>query len=242
MYRERSTPTMERIKNYEPIYCRPEAYRLFVDALGELWNTGGLLRAAIAVSMHALDDISPESVEARLYALSERVRQRSPSGKVQAIQANLHAVLFDEEGFAGNLDQYYNALNSYVPAVLNTKRGLPIVLALIYKVVGDWAGLTIEGVNAPGHFLTRVQCGDRWMIVDPFFGGQVLSREEAFQRLERVAGRRLPRHDEMLATPTHEQWLVRLLGNLRQLFATEGRRDDLAAMTELLQALNAARR
>jgi regulator of sirC expression with transglutaminase-like and TPR domain len=76
------------------------------------------------------------------------------------------------------------------------------------------------------------------MIVDPFFSGQVLSREEAFRRLERVANRKLPRCDEYLATATHAQWIARLLGNLRQLFATEGRKDDLVAMNELTQALN----
>jgi regulator of sirC expression with transglutaminase-like and TPR domain len=223
----------------QPVYCRPEAYDLFTRALPDLWSTAGLLRAAVAVSMHALDDVCPEGVEDRLRDLSERVRERAPSGRTAALQANLHRVLFEEEGFTGNLDQYYNALNSYLPAVLHTRLGLPLVLALIYKVVGDGAGLTITGINAPGHFLVRVHCGDSWMIVDPFFGGQVLSRGEAFDRLDRVAGRKLPRHDELLAVPTHEQWLGRLLGNLRQLFATEGRRDDLAAMTELSHALRA---
>jgi regulator of sirC expression with transglutaminase-like and TPR domain len=230
---------LTNVQNQVPVYCRPEAYDLFTRSLPELWSTAGLLRAAIAVSMHALDDVNPEAIEERLRDLSERVTERSPSGRTAALQANLHAVLFEEEGFVGNQEQYYNALNSYVPAVLHTKLGLPLVLALIYKVVGDGAGLTITGINAPGHFLARVHCGESWMIVDPFFGGQVLSRDETFDRLDRVAGRKLPRHDELLAIPTHEQWLSRLLGNLRQLFATEGRRDDLAAMTELSQALRA---
>lgn len=225
---------------YEPVYCRPEAYHLFTRSLPELWSSSGLLRAAVAVSMHALDDVDVDQIEARLRTLSERVCERAPSGRTDALVANLHAVLFEEEGFKGNLNQYYNALNSYVPAVLQTKRGLPIVLSLIYKVVGDGAGMTITGINAPGHFLVRVHgttSSTSSMIVDPFFGGQVLTKEETFERLDRVAGRPLPRQDDLLAMPTHAQWIARLLGNLRQLFATEGRRDDLAAMTELAQAL-----
>jgi ABC-type dipeptide/oligopeptide/nickel transport system ATPase component len=95
----------------------------------------------------------------------------------------MHAVLFEEEGFAGNLDRYYNALNSYLPAALNTRHGVPILLSLIYKVVGQWAGLTVKGINAPGHFMVRVRCDNAWMIVDPFFGGQMLTRDEAFDRL-----------------------------------------------------------
>jgi regulator of sirC expression with transglutaminase-like and TPR domain len=135
---------------------------------------------------------------------------------------------------------YYNALNSYLPAVLNSRRGLPILLSLVYKLVADGTGLTVHGVNAPGHFMVRVACDGAWMIVDPFFGGQVLSREEAFHRLDRVAERRLPRCDEYLATPTHRQWMARILGNLRQLFLAEGRLNDLAAMNELAAALEAS--
>jgi len=219
------------------LHCRPEALEFFAKQLPQLHTTEGLLRAAIGISMHALDDVDPERIEQRLRTLSLRVCERSPSGRDAAVLANMHAVLFEEEGFIGNLDRYYNALNSYIPAVLNTRRGLPIVLSLIYKVVGEWAGLKVEGVNAPGHFMVRVHCDNSWMIVDPFFGGQVLTRDEAFDRIDRVAGQSMPRMDQMLTIPTHEQWLVRILGNLRQLFATEGRLEDLAAMNEMAAIL-----
>ena len=220
-----------------PLYCRPEAYQFFLEQLPLLHSTDGLVRAAIAVSMHALDDLDPERVEQRLKIMSLRVIERSPSGRVAALLANMHTVLFEEEGFAGSTEHYYNALNSYLPAVLNSRRGLPVLLSLLYKTVAEGAGLTVEGINAPGHFMVRVRCDNRWMIVDPFFRGQVLSREEAFKRLDRVAQRPLPRIDVLLATATHAQWLTRILGNLRQLFATEGRREDLAAMSELSAAL-----
>jgi regulator of sirC expression with transglutaminase-like and TPR domain len=219
-------------------HCQPEALAFFENQLPHLQTTEGLLRAAIAVSMHALDDVDAERVEQRLRIVSLRVVERSPSRREAAILANMHSVLFDEEGFLGNLERYYNALNSYVPAVLDTRRGLPIILSLIYKVVGEWAGLRVEGINAPGHFMVRVHCDRAWMIVDPFFGGQVLSRAEAFDRIDRVAGSRIPRTNQMLATATNEQWLIRILGNLRQLFSTEGRVEDLAAMTELQSVLS----
>jgi regulator of sirC expression with transglutaminase-like and TPR domain len=235
-------PTATKLRTHESQYCHPEAYKFFLEQLPHLHSTEGLVRAAIAISMHAIDDVDPNRVEQRLKVFSVRVRERSPSLTAPAILANLHAVLFDEEGFAGNLERYYNALNSYLPVVLNSRVGLPITLSLIYKAVGTWAGLEVEGINAPGHFLVRVRCHDRWMIVDPFFGGQMPTRDEAYARLDRVHGRALPRSEDFLATATHEQWIARLLGNLRQLFATEGRRDDLAAMTELSKALRVVTR
>src|SRR5262249_9128800 len=180
--------TIITTKLQEPIYCRPEAYQFFVAQLPHLSSIEGLLRAAIAVSLHALDDVEPQRVEDRLRVYGLRVKERSPSQSVAALQANLHEGLFDEEGFAGNLERYYSALNSYVPVVLNTRNGLPVTLSLIYKVVGQWVGLCVEGINAPGHFMVRVRCERSWMIVDPFFGGQMLTRDEAFRRLDRVAG------------------------------------------------------
>jgi regulator of sirC expression with transglutaminase-like and TPR domain len=115
-------------------------------------------------------------------------------------------------------------------------------LALIYKVVGQRAGLTIQGVNAPGHFMVRVRCDDAWMIVDPYFGGQMLTRDEAFDRVDEVSEKRFRRHDGLLATPTHQQWLIRILDNLQQLFDDDNRHDDLAAMRELANVLDAVQR
>lgn len=218
-------------------YCQAEAYELFCEQLPVLETNLGLCRAAIAISLHAFDDLDPSRIEKRLEVLSLRVLERAPSRQPSAVLANLHAVLFDEEGFAGDMQGYYNALNCYLPAVLNSRRGLPVLLSLVYKLVAEGTGLTVHGVNAPGHFMVRVASERGDMIVDPFFGGQLLSRKEAFDRLDRVANKRLPRAAEYLAAPTHRQWLARILGNLRQMFLAEGRLDDLAAMSELTAAL-----
>jgi hypothetical protein len=66
--------------------------------------------------MHALDDVDPNRVEQRLEVLSLRVRERCPSRRAAAILANMHAVLFEEEGFGVQLDEklYRNAISSYV--------------------------------------------------------------------------------------------------------------------------------
>jgi regulator of sirC expression with transglutaminase-like and TPR domain len=220
-----------------PHFCRPLAYEHFCRQLDSLDATPNLVQAAVAIAMHELEGIVPEDVAGRLNRLAARVGGRVHSGNEQALLAHLHDVLFVEEGFAGNTDEYYAAQNSYLPVVLQTKRGLPIILALIYKAVAEGVGLQVAGINSPAHFLVRVRSGSEWMIVDPFFHGQSLSREEAFARLEQVGGREVPRDDQILAPATHQQWLARILANLQSLFANQGRQDDLAAMTELQEAL-----
>lgn len=223
-----------------PNFCRPIAYEHFVRQLDTLDTTASLVQAAVAISMHELDTIAPEQIAGRLNKLSARIGGRVHSGNQQALLAHLHDVLFVEEGFAGNTERYYDAENSYLPVVLQTKRGLPIILALLYKAVAEGVGLEVEGINSPGHFLVQVRCGGEggeWMFVDPFFHGQSLSREEAFARLEQMGGREVPRDEQVLSPATHQQWLSRILANLQAQFANDGRQDDLAAMTELQEAL-----
>lgn len=216
-----------------PFSCRTEAYDLFAAQIPDLETTDSLLRAAIAVSMHAFEDVDPTEIDCRLSALAGRIRSRVRGKNVQALLAHLHCVLFEEEGFAGNLRNYYHPLNSFLPAVLESRRGIPITLSLIYKVVAERAGLEVEGVNAPGHFLARVKTETGGMIVDPFYRGGVLTEAEAWQRIKLVTGRNLPESPCFLAPATHEQWILRILANLQHIYTVHQRTDDLAAMNEL---------
>jgi regulator of sirC expression with transglutaminase-like and TPR domain len=222
----------------QPTLCRPESFFLFKKQLPILESTLGLVRAAVAISMHAREDFESHEVERRMADLGKRVRGRVRSRQPQAVLAHLHEVLFEEEGFRGNADDYYNPLNSYLPAVLELRTGIPITLSLVYKVVAEHVGLKVTGVNAPGHFVLRVMTDEGWMIVDPFFCGGVLTEEEAFQRIEHVSGRAVPRTDEYLAAASHSQWISRMLTNLQHVFATRDRRNDLVAMSELLALLD----
>jgi regulator of sirC expression with transglutaminase-like and TPR domain len=224
--------------NQKPSLCRPKAFYFFADQLSIIDTTEGLLNAALAISMHALDDVDPEAVKTRLSELAQTVRRRVRGRQPQAWLAHLHAVLFDEEEFRGNRQDYYNPLNSYLSSVLETRQGIPITLCLLYKVVAEEVGLEVEGVNAPGHFLARVKTGESPLIVDPFFGGGVLTEDESFDRVERITGRSTPRTPQYLAAALHPQWLSRMLVNLQHIFASTDQRSDLAAMSELQSLLD----
>jgi len=221
-----------------PEHCRPAAFHLFAEQIPVLETTNGLLKAAIAISMHGLDDVDPEDVELQLQAMADEVSSRVQGRQPQALLAHLHDTLFVDHGFRGNAEDYYNADNSYLSRVLETRNGIPITLCLIYKVVAERIGFHVEGVNAPGHFLARVISEDDTMIVDPFFLGSVLTEAESFERVEEVSGRAVPRSDQYLAAATHSQWLSRMLVNLQHVFATQERRVDLAAMSELQSLLD----
>ena len=123
-----------------------------------------------------MGDVQLADLWRQLEGYARRVRERAPSGNRRALLAHLHQVLFEEEGFAGNQQQYYTAENSYLPEVLATRQGIPISLTLVYKAVAELAGLQVVGLNSPGHFLAAVNDGEGEIIVDPFFGGQKVTR------------------------------------------------------------------
>lgn len=228
--------------NAKPVHCRPEAFALFAAQVPHLESSRGLLHAAVALSMHELHEADPAGVEARLDHLAQTVRARVKSDQPQALLAHAHDVLFEEEGFTGNNEDYDNPFNSYLPVVLKNRRGMPIALVLIYKLVIERLGLRVRGINAPGHFLAGVEAapGAPLLLIDPFSGGEALSRHEAFERIEHVTGAPLPRSERFLTPATHRQWLMRMLYNLQHVFAQRARAADLAAMLELANLLEAS--
>lgn len=223
-----------------PEFCRAEAFELFAEQLASLEETHCLVTAAIAVSMHALDDVQPDDIHLQLDALADRVRSRWHSDNQRAGVAHLHHVLFDEERFRGNTEDYYTPLNSYLSTVLESKQGIPISLTLIYKAVADRLNLQVEGVNAPGHFLARVEADGDTMIVDPFFDGQLLTPREAIKRIRQVTQREVPGGEAYFVPATHRQWLARMLRNLQHVFSVNRRKTDLAAMGEFLSLLESS--
>ncbi|MCC7085114.1 MAG: transglutaminase family protein [Pirellulales bacterium] len=216
-----------------PRFCRPAAYDAFVAQLSTLETTDSLVRAAVAVSMHELDGVLADGVERSLDELADNVRRKVNSVTPSALVARLHEVMFDERGFSGNTDDFYSPENSYLSRVLESRRGIPVTLSLIYKAVAQRLGLMARGINAPVHFLTAVESDSNWMIVDPFHGGRMLTKKEVFDQLDQHASAPVDRSEELLATATHGQWLGRIIRNLELVFARVNRENDRMAMREL---------
>jgi regulator of sirC expression with transglutaminase-like and TPR domain len=239
-----------------PAYCHPAAFESFARALSEVKTTRGLFRAAFAIAQHEQPTADSEAAEATIAELALAVRSRVRSSNVEARLAHLHDVLFDIVGFVGNVGDYYNPANSYLPDVLRTKRGLPISLVLVYKCVAEGVGLEVRGVNSPGHFLAAVRVEEgpapaigtlkqatneacQWMYVDPFYSGELLHHDDVCRRIAETTGLMPTDSSQWLAPATHSQWLGRMLNNLQAVFAHTGRERDLYAMQELQELLAA---
>jgi regulator of sirC expression with transglutaminase-like and TPR domain len=132
--------------------------------------------------------------------------------------------LYDQLGFRGNEQDYYDPKNSLLPDVLDRKLGIPITLALVYCEVARRAGVRARGISFPGHFLVRVDpvCTDSPTFIDPFFGGRKLDASALQKLLDRASPNQKLAPNEHLAPASHRTMLVRMLINLKWIYATRG--------------------
>jgi regulator of sirC expression with transglutaminase-like and TPR domain len=224
-----------------PTYCRAAAFECFQAELSRLETSQGLFSAAFAISLHERPEANLGNAEALLEQLSATVKQRVRSSSPDALLAHLHDVLFDVFGLHGNTEDFYNPANSYLSDVLHARQGLPISLVLIYKRVAEPLGIRVFGINSPGHFLAEVETANsnsgKPMYVDPFFGGGLLTPEEAFARISQATGQAVIPSPALLARATHKQWLARMLTNLQASFSATGQDRNVYAMQELYALL-----
>ncbi|HEY6554073.1 MAG TPA: tetratricopeptide repeat protein [Vicinamibacteria bacterium] len=154
--------------------------------------------------------------------LALRARLADEPRPERAVMA-LNRYLFQEEGFHGNVLEFYDPRNSYLNEVIDRRVGIPITLSTIYMEVARRAGLHVEGVGLPGHFIVRVVFSGHGLLVDPFHGGVLLTEADCQERLDRIFAGRVKIATEMLAATGRREILGRMLRNLKAIFL---RRED----------------
>ncbi|HEU4369438.1 MAG TPA: transglutaminase-like domain-containing protein [Methylomirabilota bacterium] len=181
-----------------------------------------LARAALAVARIEHPDLDESHEMARLDALATRVGTARRAEAAVALD-RLKRLLFQEEGFRGNADEYYDPRNSCLNDVLDRKLGIPITLSVLMMEVGRRVGLDIAGVGLPGHFIVSATVGGRSILLDPFHGGTELTPAAAADVAARAVGRPVKLEESHWAPCTRRQIVVRMLRNLKTTYA---RRSD----------------
>ncbi len=212
-----------------------DPYREFRQAVERPEESIDLGRAALAIALADYPDLDIAGYLRRIDELAVAVSQRSGAdGDVYRSIAALNYVLFKEQGFRGNRDDYYDPKNSFLNEVIERKRGLPITLSILYMEVGQRIGLAIEGVGFPGHFLVKTKSAGDEIVIDPFNGGDVKSFEELQAMLDQIYGGKVRLDRDLLTALPKKQILKRMLGNLKAIY---GRRDELVKMLAVLDRL-----
>ena len=151
---------------------------------------------------------------AQLDSLAARA-ECDPAEPPRSNIAGLNRLLFDEESFVGNEEEYDDPRNSFLNDVLDRKKGIPITLSLVYQEIARRRGLPVVGVGFPGHFLVKYcdRSGD--ILLDPYHRGTVLNRQDCEEKLKKQFGQEAELRPEHLAASTTRQTLGRMLNNLK---------------------------
>lgn len=141
-------------------------------------------------------------------------------GSAIAQAASLAHFLYVEKGFRGSNHEYYHPRNSFLNSVLDTKIGIPLSLSILYIAIGRKLGMTVHGISFPGHFLVSCQ-GVGEAIIDTFYG-EILSYFECEERFRQIMGDQVPFKREYLMPSSNRDVIVRMLRNLKHVFARNG--------------------
>ncbi|TDB29031.1 hypothetical protein ATCM_16050 [Stenotrophomonas sp. ATCM1_4] len=191
-----------------------------------------LLPTALLIARDEYPELDPAAYERLLQAHADHLRvEVDATGEWPLKIAAINHHLFNEVGYSGNNDEYYDPRNSYLNEVFERRLGNPISLAMVQIEVARRLGLPLEGISFPGHFLVRLPVDDGVLIMDPFNGGRPLGVDELRERARTNLGGQAP-DDSVLAQildpAPHRAILMRMLRNLYGVYA-ERREWDRAA-------------
>ncbi len=224
------------------VFDTPTALGYFATLVADD-ETLSLTETAAAIAQDEFPQLDTQTVLAEIDSLAARLKRRSPADAppVQRLRL-LNRFFFQELGFGGNVNNYYDPSNSYLHAVLATRRGNPITLAVLYIEIATQIGLTARGVSFPGHFLVKLRMPKGEVVIDPFTGHS-LSREELDELLAPYKRNRglhgdfdVPLGLFLQSAPARDV-VARILRNLKEIHRSGGDWPRLLAVMQRLVIL-----
>lgn len=199
-----------------------------------------LAEAALVIAREAYPQLDIAAQLASIDALAATLEQRlrpdiTPTEKL----AQFNHYLFNELGYAGNSDDYYDPRNSYLNDVIERKLGIPITLSVLYIEVGRRLGLPLSGVSFPGHFLVKCALRDGAVIIDPYAKGASLGIKDLQKRLRVLVGSTDVAPEavmRLLAVAQPADIIARMLRNLKAIHNERG--DKSRALTAVSQVID----
>jgi len=186
-----------------------------------------LLGTALLIARDEYPRLDPTQYEALVQGHADELRPLVDAIELLPLKMQvINRHLFEDLGYSGNHDEYYDPRNSYLNEVFERRLGNPISLALVQMEVTRRLGLPIDGVSFPGHFLVRTPVDDGVLVMDPFNRGRPLDEDELRERVRPHLGGEMPDDEALyriLHPASHRAMLTRMLRNLHGVYAD---RDD----------------
>lgn len=207
---------------------RVEPRQVILNEFDRLWigpQEPDLLLAALQVARVHYPELDVTREIKRVNALGRQAHSRVADASDEHERLlRLNAFLFDEMGFRGNREDYYDPRNSCLNDVIDRRTGIPISLSVLYMAVGQRAGLTLKGIGLPAHLVVHYEARDpdQQAYVDPFYQ-QILPDRDACQRLiSRIIGRPVTLSDRDFQPQPVRDIILRMLANLKGAYLRQG--------------------
>jgi regulator of sirC expression with transglutaminase-like and TPR domain len=180
-----------------------------------------LAQAALLVASHASPEIDIQKYRRRIEEMTAQLSNLVDlKSRVADRIDRLNRYFFGELGFAPNISDYFDPRNSLLNEVIDRRTGIPITLSLLYMEIGRGAGLSMRGINFPGHFLVRCEAARGSIILDPYSLGASLDEKALHDRLAEIrdGGALRSRLPELLAGADKKDIVIRMLRNLKAIY------------------------
>lgn len=146
----------------------------------------------------------------------------------------INQYLFDDLGFIGNSDNYYDPLNSYLNYVIDRRTGIPISLSVIYLEIAKRLNFPMVGIGMPGHFLIRPDFEDAGIFVDVFNQGEILFAEDCAQKISEIYMKSTKLAPHHLQAVSNRQILARMLTNLKYIYLNQEKYEKVRTIIEFI--------
>lgn len=207
----------------EPERAAEVRRRFAEEARSERPDLAALCLLIGAAADGTLDEAGADAAQIELDRLAGQLPFR-PGGALPWATA-LAELLGGRCGFRGSPGDYQRLESSLLHAVLRRRRGLPILLSVVWMEVARRAGAPVYGVALPGHFVVGFGPAEQQVLADPFDGGRVLSGSDAELLVQGATG--APLDPSVLVPAPPLDVVVRILNNVRAWAAARPERSDV---------------
>ncbi|RMH35507.1 MAG: hypothetical protein D6690_08765 [Nitrospirae bacterium] len=225
-----------RLNAVKEAICFRQLLQEFQDICHSPSQPLDLEAGAFLIARTAYPDLDPQPYIHMLDDMAEDLRARHVGeSSIEESLLTINRYLFDEQGFVGNREDYYDPDNSFLHRVIDRRKGIPISLSVLYLLVGVRLRLPLAGVSLPGHFMLTVKDHQPAIFIDCFNNGQFLTEEDCALFLNEAGIAFRPR---FLRHSSHDQILARMLRNLIGIYQSRHERSCVRRFQALMTIID----
>ncbi|HHP7231233.1 MAG TPA: SirB1 family protein [Xenococcaceae cyanobacterium] len=195
------------------------AWQNFEQEINQADRDINLTKAALYLAQAEYSYLDVEAYLAKLEVIAHQIEPKLPASRypLKVIQI-INNYLYQELGFRGNSENYYDPKNSFSNQVIERRLGIPISLAVVYLDIAKHLNFPMVGIGMPGHFIIRPDFEDAGIFVDVFNQGEILFPQDCEAKLQQLYLQPVKLKPQFLNAVSKHQILLRMLTNLKQIY------------------------